>query len=157
VTGYIPKSFAESGLFSQLVTGVVWLVRNGENYVESSKKVEDPSAQTTSSLRGFIEVVSARTAIGHDESGSLIIVNVDGKTGSGRGTQLYQLADLLISLGVVNAINLDGGGSVNVVENGTVVNYPSDPCPDDKRFSCERAVSTITWYAVPIVLIPICA
>jgi len=36
------------------------------------------------------------------------------------------LADLLLKLGLVNAINLDGGGSATMVVNGTVVNYPSD-------------------------------
>ena len=39
---------------------------------------------------------------------------------------LYKIAGYLIELGVVNAINLDGGGSSTVVINGTVVNYPSD-------------------------------
>ena len=147
VVGYLEESFVTSGVFEHLVTGIVWLVRNGRNYVDQSKRIEDPSAQTTSSLRGFIEVVSARSAIGHDAEGRIIIVNVDGKTGTRRGVNLYQMADLLISLGVVNAINLDGGGSVNVVENGTLINYPSDPCPGDReRYSCEREVSTITWY-----------
>jgi hypothetical protein len=39
---------------------------------------------------------------------------------------LYEFAELLISLGVVNAINLDGGGSATMVVNGTLINYPSD-------------------------------
>jgi len=33
---------------------------------------------------------------------------------------------MLISLGVVNAINLDGGGSATMVSNGSLINYPSD-------------------------------
>ena len=46
-----------------------------------------------------------------------------------RGLNLYDFADLLIEKhGVVNAINLDGGGSASADENGTVVNYPSDFC-----------------------------
>jgi N-acetylglucosamine-1-phosphodiester alpha-N-acetylglucosaminidase len=39
---------------------------------------------------------------------------------------LYDFGKLLQSYGLVNAINLDGGGSATFVENGTVVNYPSD-------------------------------
>ena len=39
---------------------------------------------------------------------------------------LYNFADLLLKLGFVNAINLDGGGSATMVINNTVVNYPSD-------------------------------
>lgn len=39
---------------------------------------------------------------------------------------LYNFADLLLKLGLVNAINLDGGGSATMVVNNTVINYPSD-------------------------------
>lgn len=39
---------------------------------------------------------------------------------------LYTIAEYLLELGVVNGINIDGGGSSTVVINGTVVNYPSD-------------------------------
>ena len=39
---------------------------------------------------------------------------------------LYEFADLLIRRGVVNAINLDGGGSNTFVEEGLLLNYPSD-------------------------------
>ncbi len=39
---------------------------------------------------------------------------------------LYDFAELLIDLGVVNAINVDGGGSATLVLNDTLVNYPSD-------------------------------
>ena len=39
---------------------------------------------------------------------------------------LHEFADLLISSDVVNAINLDGGGSVSVFLNGTPINYPGD-------------------------------
>lgn len=39
---------------------------------------------------------------------------------------LYDFADLLINIGLVNAINLDGGGSATVAEQDVIVNYPSD-------------------------------
>ena len=39
---------------------------------------------------------------------------------------LYEFADLLIKKGVVNAINLDGGGSNTLVQDGILLNYPSD-------------------------------
>ena len=39
---------------------------------------------------------------------------------------LYNFANLLLKLGLVNAINLDGGGSATMVINNTVINYPSD-------------------------------
>ena len=39
---------------------------------------------------------------------------------------LYDFAKLLKKFDVVNAINLDGGGSSTFVINETTVNYPSD-------------------------------
>ena len=39
---------------------------------------------------------------------------------------LQELATLLISLGVVNAINLDGGGSATAVDHNILINNPSD-------------------------------
>jgi hypothetical protein len=30
-----------------------------------------------------------------------------------------------------------------MVENGVVVNFPSDECSDNPRFTCERAISSI--------------
>ena len=35
------------------------------------------------------------------------------------GVDLYQLAQILVDLGVVNAINLDGGGSTTMTRNTT--------------------------------------
>ena len=43
-----------------------------------------------------------------------------------RRINLKELADLLISWGVVNAINLDGGGSVTAVVNNTWINSGGD-------------------------------
>lgn len=39
---------------------------------------------------------------------------------------LFEFADLLIRHGVINAINMDGGGSNTLVEQGLLMNYPSD-------------------------------
>lgn len=39
---------------------------------------------------------------------------------------LWELADFLQRNGVVNAINLDGGGSSTFVANGSLASYPSD-------------------------------
>jgi hypothetical protein len=55
------------------------------------------------------------------------------------------MADLMISLGAKNAINLDGGGSATTVQKDTVISYVSDGCPEGeaKEFRCERPVATI--------------
>ena len=134
-------------VFRDLVAGVGWLVRNGESYVQSAAHTEDWSTQETG--KSFIEVLSARTAVGHDAAGNLLLLSVTGQTWS-HGVNLYQLAQMMVELGAINAINLDGGGSATLVVNGTTVNIPSDHCPDGNppdpqhRVRCERRVTTVT-------------
>ncbi|XP_048576830.1 N-acetylglucosamine-1-phosphodiester alpha-N-acetylglucosaminidase [Nematostella vectensis] len=147
VTGYLSENTVldQENPFVQLVTGVIWLVRNGEVYVNASKKAECEDLQESGSVDLFVNVLAARTAIGHDAQGRVVIVQVDGKTLQ-RGMDLYSFAELLIKYGLVNAINLDGGGSTTMVVNGSVVNYPSDKCGD---FICAREVSTIACFHAP--------
>ncbi|KAK2166589.1 hypothetical protein LSH36_37g00025 [Paralvinella palmiformis] len=135
IFGYLPPDVMLESSFKQLVGGVIWLVRDGINYVDVSKNVEWSASQENGNLQTFIDIKSARVAVGHDKHGKLVIVVVDGHSWES-GLNLHQFADLLIELGVINAINLDGGGSATVLINGTLVNYPGDRC-------CEREVSTI--------------
>ena len=87
--------------------------------------------------------MSARTAIGHDALGRMVLVEVDGKTRQ-RGINLFDFADFLIEHhGLVNAINLDGGGSASVDRNQTVTNYPSDFCQEGEEWRCPRRVSSV--------------
>ena len=86
--------------------------------------------------------MSGRTAIGHDVDGKVYMLHVDGKTDI-EGATLYDMAAIMKDLGVINAINLDGGGSATLVVNGTVYGYPSDRCTNSTMKTCARAVSTI--------------
>lgn len=43
------------------------------------------------------------------------------------GLTLYELAGFMRSLGRINAINLDGGGSTVMYVNGSIVNKPAQP------------------------------
>lgn len=40
---------------------------------------------------------------------------------------LVEFANLMLSIGVYEGLNLDGGGSTTMVVDGEVVNKPSDP------------------------------
>ncbi|XP_074646093.1 N-acetylglucosamine-1-phosphodiester alpha-N-acetylglucosaminidase-like [Tubulanus polymorphus] len=141
--GYLSENDLLDYDFSNLVGGVIWLVRKGESYVDASLKAECSDTEETGTLSRFVNVISARTAIGHDKLGRILMVHVDGKTDQA-GINLYDFAKLLIGFGAVNAINLDGGGSSTMVINDTVVNYPSDVCdPAQRQFLCERKISTI--------------
>lgn len=39
---------------------------------------------------------------------------------------LWEMAEFLKKQGIINAINLDGGGSATLVLNGTLASYPSE-------------------------------
>ena len=39
---------------------------------------------------------------------------------------LYEAVDYLKSIGLINAINFDGGGSATYVQDSTIINYPSN-------------------------------
>lgn len=73
-----------------------------------------------------------RTSIGisKDEE-EIILVTIDGRTSSYSGVTQKELAEILIELGAYNAINLDGGGSTEMVvkplgeDDITIANNPS--------------------------------
>ena len=82
-----------------------------------------------------------RTAIGMVEPGHYLFVVSDGRTGESEGLSLYELAELMRSLGAVTAYNLDGGGSSSMVFNGRVINKPTSYGKTVK----ERGVSDIVY------------
>uniref|UniRef100_A0AAY4B7G3 EGF-like domain-containing protein n=1 Tax=Denticeps clupeoides TaxID=299321 RepID=A0AAY4B7G3_9TELE len=134
--------------FVQLVSGVVWLLRKGEVYIEQSIQAECSKSQETGSFREFVDVISARTAVGHNADGRLILFHIDGQTGI-RGMNLWEVAEFLKTQEVINAINLDGGGSSTYVVNGSLASYPSDHCLDN-MWRCPRSVSTVLCVHEPL-------
>lgn len=71
-----------------------------------------------------------RTAIGATASGDLWLVVVDGRqAGLSRGANLNELGAIMQRLGCTDAINLDGGGSSDIVLGGMSVNRPSGGAP----------------------------
>ncbi|NCU04026.1 MAG: phosphodiester glycosidase family protein [Chitinophagaceae bacterium] len=68
-----------------------------------------------------------RTAMGYTADGKLIVLVVQGRMpGVAEGASLTQLATLLLDLGCVEALNLDGGGSSTMLVNGKETIKPSD-------------------------------
>lgn len=164
------SSSALSG-FDTLISGLVWLVRGGKPYVadsvapaEGKGKIgdgEDMSIQTNGP--NFVNILSARTAIGYDSFGRLMMAQVEGESFM-RGMDLNEFAAFLVELGFESAINLDGGGSATTTAFNTLVTEPSWKCTaediaahqasqdDDLEDSsaaagyrvCEKPVSSIT-------------
>ena len=68
-----------------------------------------------------------RTAMGYTADGKLFILVTEGRSpGIAEGMTLLQLAQVLQSLGCVEALNLDGGGSSCLLLNGKQTIKPSD-------------------------------
>lgn len=82
-----------------------------------------------------------RTAIGMVEDLHYVFVVSDGRTGASEGLSLYELAQVMQSIGVKDAYNLDGGGSSTMVFMGEVVNNPTT----SGKKTGERAVSDIIY------------
>lgn len=76
VVGYIPEEEVLDGSYRQLISGVLWLVRNGSNHVNESMGLECAAHQDTGKMSTFVEVLSARTAIGHDTEGRIVVAYV---------------------------------------------------------------------------------
>jgi exopolysaccharide biosynthesis protein len=69
-----------------------------------------------------------RTMAGVDARNRILLVTVDGhQPGYSLGLSLLEGAQLMIGLGAVTAMNLDGGGSTAMAINGQLVGSPSDP------------------------------
>ena len=89
--------------------------------LQNGKKTAIPAKWKVSPKR------APRTVIGNYKDDQLLIIVVDGynETGSS-GATLEELQGRLYKLGVVDAYNLDGGGSSSLILNNRVVNNPSD-------------------------------
>ncbi|NCB50826.1 MAG: hypothetical protein EOM54_02920 [Clostridia bacterium] len=79
-----------------------------------------------------IKDVNPRTAIGIKADGSIVYYVMDGRTTASRGATLSELAQDMMSMGCVYAVNMDGGGSsaMSMLMPGNtgcaVLNSPSD-------------------------------
>lgn len=96
------------------ISGETILLRNGRRTVEDDSELHP------------------RTAVGIDrDTGRILLLVIDGRQSSSRGSTLVELAKLMKSLGAEDALNLDGGGSSTMVGAGKrgrvrVLNSPSD-------------------------------
>lgn len=100
----------------EAISGPFFLVRNGQNVMDKNNTDLSP-----------------RNSIGLKADGSVVTMVVDGRQSPySNGMTLYELAEMYVSEGCVDAIYLDGGGSATYasVREGTtdlvVRNRPSD-------------------------------
>jgi hypothetical protein len=67
-----------------------------------------------------------RAALAVARRGRLIAVACDGRADDEAGLTMGELAEALIALGAVQALNLDGGGSTSLVAGGRLCNVPRE-------------------------------
>lgn len=108
----------EAKSLEQAVGGGPVLVRDG--------KPSATMAAEAFSQKDFIDKLHPRTAVGRTKSGDLLFVVVDGRQAMSAGISLPELAKWFVEHGCTDAINLDGGGSSELVLGNTIVNRPSE-------------------------------
>jgi len=75
----------------------------------------------------FITRRHPRTFVGFNRDSTLLyLCTVDGRQASSLGMNFEEMAEFCRSVGMWNAVNLDGGGSTTMVVLGKIVNSPSD-------------------------------
>ena len=94
------------------------------------KLIENGNVNITSYREGFQQDVvygnAPRSAAGITDDNKFLLVTVDGRQPERSiGMTLDELADLLLDLGAVKAMNLDGGASARMLVRGFTMNIPS--------------------------------
>lgn len=66
--------------------------------------------------------LNPRTALGQRADGAVVLLTIDGRQASSLGASMSDMVDVMLSFDVVNAGNLDGGGSTVLYYNGEIQN-----------------------------------
>ena len=108
-----------------VVNGGPQLVRHGREAITQRRdgfvRPTDPSFSY-----GFVLKRNPRTFAGVDAHGRTVLVTVDGRSTEDLGLSVPESADVARSLGLVDALNLDGGGSTTLAVGGALASRPSD-------------------------------
>lgn len=110
----------DRGRLTMIVGGWPRVVTDGRNVAAAADSVEGTFPR-------FSAQRHPRSAVGFSRDSSIVyLVTVDGRQDASAGMTLVELGDFLVSIGVVQGLNLDGGGSTTLVIDGRIVNHPSD-------------------------------
>lgn len=129
------------------------LVQAGPLLVADGRIVFDPSADREGFSAGAGQFDSditdgryPRAALGVS-AGSIVAVACDGRRSNvDGGLSMLELAEVMVELGAVSAINLDGGGSTTLVHRGHLLNRPyssqDQPAPASRKVVTALAFET---------------
>lgn len=91
--------------------------------------IEDgqPSRHEETFNSSLISARHPRSAVGLTDKGEWVFLAVDGRNGMhSSGATISELTDILRARNIVYALNLDGGGSTEIIIAGRIYNIPSD-------------------------------
>ncbi|MGY0488800.1 phosphodiester glycosidase family protein [Streptomyces sp. WG-D5] len=110
---------------TSVVNGGPELVRDGRPHVTAAT---DGMVQpgNPSFYYGWVHKRNPRTLAGTDAAGRTVLITADGRSTASLGLSINESAAVARSLGLRDAINLDGGGSTTMVVGAAVINDPSD-------------------------------
>jgi hypothetical protein len=108
-----------------VINGGPLLIKSGMVHITQAQdglhQVSNPSFDY-----GWFLQRNPRTFVGIDARGRTMFVTVDGRQPDELGLSIPETAAVARSLGMVKAINLDGGGSTAMVIRGSLISHPSD-------------------------------
>jgi len=109
-------------VIEDVITGIgggPTLVKNGESSITYNEEIFWGSGVGLSDY-------NARTAVGFTTDKHVIMFVADGQQSNSQGLSLIELANILVSLGCVEAMNLDGGGSTQMAIGSEYINMPTE-------------------------------
>jgi len=74
---------------------------------------------------GLSSGLNPRTAIGQRSDGAILLLVINGRQVGSMGATYEDVADVMLSYGAVNALNLDGGSSSTMLYEGEFLNISS--------------------------------
>ncbi|MEO6412084.1 MAG: phosphodiester glycosidase family protein [Pedococcus sp.] len=110
---------------ASVLNGGPELVRDGQVHVTQQQDGMVHPGEPSFAY-GWVLQRNPRTFAGVDAQGRTLLVTVDGRQLGQLGLSIPETASVARSLGMVDAINLDGGGSTAMVVDGTLISHPSD-------------------------------
>jgi len=124
-TPFPPPLQANGNQYQNLLVGIggaPTLVKNGHVNVTYNEEIMWGSGVG-------LDNGDPRTAVGYTADNHVIMIVADGRQAASQGVGLPELAQIMINLGCVEAMNLDGGGSTQMSVGSQLVNVPSESRP----------------------------
>lgn len=148
------NAFRENGAFYLSKNGIVRIVQKpsagwpssiSHTVLASGPVLLARGQRVALSTAEFNTLRHPRTIIGLTAENHFLMVVVDGRSSQAVGMTAAELAELMLALGCVVALNLDGGGSSTAwVKGEGVVNHPTD----NGRFDHEGERSVCNAFTV---------